>query len=315
MRPILTRILLTCIALGFGVPAMHAAGHKIGVLLKGQTKFWSVVEQGAMAAGEKLGAEVIVKTPPTESDVSAQILMLNALAKQGVEAIIIVPINKETLAKPAAALAAQGIKIVVLDSPLDGDIASAFIGTNHRIAGEAAGRLLATFVTENDQVSLFRLSQENAATSSRETGAVDKLREAFPKIVVYSDVFAGNDKALHIERAKLLLTKHPGTKAVLASSTPATMAMLDVLAHQVPVGEIKLVGFGFNLNEEVAAALEAGILHGWVAQQPKEIGYQGVVTAVDLLNGKPVLPVHSVDVFIVTKKNLHDPESQALLKL
>lgn len=309
------RALAFLLALCLTLPAAQAEGQKIGVLLKGKTKFWSVVEQGALAAGEKLGVEVVVKTPPSESDVSAQILMLNALAKQGMEVIVMVPINKETLAKPAAALVAQGIKIIVLDSPLDGDIASAFIGTNHRTAGEAAGELLKTLVTENDQVSLFRHSQDNAATNSREAGAVEKLREAYPKIVVYSDVFSGNEKELQIERAKLLLSKHPGTKAVLASSTPATMAMLDVLSQHEPRGAIKLVGFGFNLSEEVSTALEAGTLHGWVAQQPKEIGYQGVVTAVDLLNGKTVPPVHHVEVFIVTKENLHTPKSQALLKL
>jgi len=93
------------------------------------------------------------------------------------------------------------------------------------------------------------------------------------------------------------------------------MAMLEILSHRQPAGEIKLIGFGFNLTEEVAAALEAGTLHGWVAQQPKEIGYKGVETAVDLLNGKTVPAVVNIDVFIVTKANLHDPKSQALLKL
>ena len=315
MRPKIIPALFTAIALTIGLTVAHAEGHKIGVLLKGQTPFWRAMEQGALAAGQKLGVEVIVKTPLTESDVSAQILLLNVLAKQGVEAIVLVPINKETLAKPAAILAAQGIKIIVVDSPLDGNSVSAFIGTNHHTAGEAAGELLKTLVTENDQISLFRHSQDNAATNSREAGAVEKLREAYPKIVVYSDVFAGNEKALQIERAQLLLAKHPAIKAVLASSTPTTMAMLEILSHRQPAGEIKLIGFGFNLTEEVAAALEAGTLHGWVAQQPKEIGYKGVETAVDLLNGKTVPAVVNIDVFIVTKANLHEPKSQALLKL
>lgn len=315
MRLISIRVLLTVIPLVLGLPALHAEGHKIGVLLKGKTKFWSVVEQGAIAAGEKLGAEIVVKTPPSESDVGIQIQMLNALAKQGVEAIVLVPINKETLAKPAAAIAAQGIKIIVLDSPLDGDVASTFIATDHHAAGIAAGQLIATLVGENDQVSLFRHSQDNAATNSRENGAVEKLHEAYPKLVVFSDVFTGNETEVQIERAKLLLSKHPGTKAVLASSTAGTMAMLQVLAHREPLGDVKLVGFGFNLNDEVAAALEAGALHGWVAQQPKEIGYDGVAAAVDILNGKTVPPTRNVEVVLVTKANLHDPKSQALLKL
>lgn len=315
MRPHSLQVLLIVLTLGFGLPALHAEGHKIGVLLKGKTKFWSVVEQGAVAAGEKLGAEIIVKVPPSESDVGIQIQMLNALAKQGVEAIVLVPINKETLAKPVAAVAAQGIKIILLDSPLDGDIASTFIATDHHAAGVAAGQLIATLVGENDQVSLFRHSQDNAATNSRENGAVEKLREAYPKLVVFSDVFTGNETEVQIERAKLLLSKHPTTKAVLASSTAGTMAMLQVLAHREPLGEIKLVGFGYNLNDEVVAALEAGTLHGWVAQQPKEIGYDGVAAAIEILNGKTVPATRSVEVVLVTKANLHDPKSQALLKL
>jgi hypothetical protein len=36
---------------------------------------------------------------------------------------------------------------------------------------------------------------------------------------------------------------------------------------------------------------------------------------VELLEGKTVPPVISVDVYIITKANLHDPKSQALLKL
>ena len=314
MRQPLVRFLLPALALCVGAsPAL--AGHKIGVLLKGRTKFWNVVEQGAMAAGQKLGAEVIVKAPPTESDVAAQILMLNALAAQGVEAIVLAAGNKETLAQPAAALAARGIRIIAIDSALDGQAGSVFVGTNHRAAGEAAGRLLAGLIGESDQLSLFRHAQNNSATGDREEGAVEVLRKTYPKLTVFSDVFAGNEPALQVERAQLLLTKHPGTKAVLASGTPGTMAMLQVLAARAPAGQVKFVGFGFNLNEEVAAALEAGILHGWIAQQPREIGLRGVETAIDLLDGKTVPPVVSIDVFVVTKANLHEPSTQALLKL
>lgn len=315
MRHHIPRFLLFMLVLSLGHSPVFAAGHRIGVLLKGRTKFWSIVEQGALAAGEKLGAEVIVKMPPTESDIAVQILMLNALAASGVEAIVIAPAHKVTLAQPVAALAAKGIKIVVIDSPLAGNLASVFIGTNHRSAGEAAGRLMAGLVKESDQVSLFRHAQDNSATGDREEGAIAKLREAYPKISVHGDIYAGNETDLQVERARLLLSKYPATKGILASSTAGTMVMLDLLAHREPVGEIKLVGFGFNLNPAVAAALEAGTLHGWIAQLPGEIGARGVEAAVDLLKGKSVPPVVNIDVYVVTKDNLHDPKTQALLKL
>ena len=303
------------VALTQGLPSALAEGHKIGVLLKGRTKFWSVVEQGAMAAGEKLGVEVIVKMPPTEADIATQILMLNALAASGVDAIVIAPSHRTTLAKPVADLAATGLKFVVIDSPLDGTGSGVFVGTNHHAAGETAGRLLAGFIAEGNSVSLFRHAQNNAATGDREEGAIEKLREAFPKIKIRGDIYSGNDPATQFERANLLLTKYPECKGILASGTPGSMALIQALGTHEPVGSIKFVGFGFNLNETVAAALEAGILHGWIAQQPKEIGYKGVEAALDLINGKKVPAVVNIDVFVVTKANLHDAPAQALLKL
>jgi ribose transport system substrate-binding protein len=316
MRIASFRLLASALTLLLGLPVSGLAeGHKIGVLLKGRTKFWNVVEQGALAAGAQLGAEVIVKAPPAETDIAVQILMLNALGASGVEAIVLAPAHKSSLAQAAAALAAKGIKIVIIDSPLEGKVAGAFVGTNHRAAGEAAGALLAGLVGDDAEIGFFRHAQNNAATGDREDGALDRLRTAHPKLHLHGDIYAGDDKAVQLERAELLLSKYPATKGVLASGTPGTMALLEVLAKHQPAGEIKFVGFGFNLNSDVAAALEAGTLHGWIAQQPREIGFKGVEIALALIKGEAVPPVVNVDVFVVTKANLHEPQTQALLKL
>jgi len=289
---------------------------KIGVLLKGRNApFWAVVEKSALETGQQLGVDVVVKMPMTEADVSVQIQLLNALAAQGANAIVIAPINKEALAVPIASIAVRGIKIVVIDTPLSGNAAPVFVGTDQEAAGRAAGKLLATLVSDTDEVSIFKHSQTSGATASREIGALAAFREVHAKSIVHSDIFASAEAGVEARQAALLLATHPATKAVLASGTPGTMAMLQVLAARAPAGQVKFVGFGFNLNEEVAAALEAGILHGWIAQQPREIGLRGVETAIDLLDGKTVPPVVSIDVFVVTKANLHEPSTQALLKL
>src|SRR5687767_9320317 len=140
-RPLLP---LLCVVLAFSTLA-HA-GPKIGVLLKGRSPFWASMEKGALAAGEKHGAEIVVKAPASEADVAVQIQLLNAMATQGFAALVIVPANKDALAAPVAVLAALGIKIVVLESPLAGDKWPVFVGTDHHAAGQAAGNLLATLV-------------------------------------------------------------------------------------------------------------------------------------------------------------------------
>lgn len=288
------------------------AAEKIGVLLKGRSAFWSAMEKGATESAQKLGVEVTIKSPLTESDISVQIQLLNALVAQGVQALVIAPSSKDALAGPVAAAAAKGIKIVIIDSPLEGSSAP-FVATNNTDAGTAAGKLLAALVGEGEEVSFLKHSQTSAAATLREASAYAALREARPKVVVSRDIFSGTESGHEKEKAALLLTQHPGAKVIFASGTPGTSAMLQVLTEKKLAGSIKFVGFGFDLNPTVAAAIESGAMHGWVAQLPQEIGAKGVAAAVSLLHGEPVPEKVYCDFLVVTKDNLHDAKVQALL--
>ena len=309
------RRFLVLIALVLSAGFAVGAEAKIGLLLKAKNAFWSSMEQGATEAGRAAGAEIIVKSVIQETDIGGQTKLLNALAAQGIQALVIAPANKDALAGPVAELAAKGVKIVVIDSPLAGTVEHVFVGTNQRASGEAAGQLLATMVQTKDEVSFFRHIQGSGATEEREIGALAKLREAHPGVVVHGDIYSGGEKGVEEQRAELVLTKYPNTKVVFASGTPGTMAMLKVLQQKGLAGKIKLVGFGFNLNPQVAAAIESGAMFGWIAQLPKEVGRKGVETAVALLKGQTVPAIVNTEFLVITKDNLKDPKVQALLNL
>ncbi len=298
--------------LAFVTPVIAAP--KIGVLLKAKgVDFWTAVEKGAIEAGKDAGADVTVKAPMNESDISVQIQLLNAFAAQGAEAIVIAPINKEALAVPIASIAVKGVKIVVIDTPLTGKAAPVFIGTDHLAAGKAAGALLAKLVGDSDEVDFFKHSQTSGATVQRDDGALESFRAAHPNAVVHGEIYASSEAGAEEEKAQLVLKQHPKIKAVLATGTQGTLAMLKVLQEKKLAGSIKLVGFGFNLRPDVAAAIDKGEMSGWIAQLPKEIGAKGVSAAVSLLKGETVAPVIYTDFVVVTKENLHDPKVQALL--
>lgn len=314
MKTALLRIVTAATVVLFAAHATHGAP-RVGLLLKGRSAFWSAVEAGARTAAEKQGAEVIVKAPLTETDAAVQIQLLNALATQAEMAgIVVAPISKDALSGPVAALVAKGVKIVVIDSPLADGTAPVFVGTDQRAAGEAAGRLLAAAVGDNDEISFLKHNQAGGATALREQGALEVLRAAHPKITVHGDIYSSSEAGKEAERAAFLLTKYPGTKAIVASSTPGTMAMLRMLSSSSAKRGIRFVGFGYNLNPEVAAALESGVMHGWVAQLPTEVGAVGVESLLALAGGKSVPAVVHTDFLVITKENLGSPAVQALLK-
>jgi len=145
----------------------------------------------------------------------------------------------------------------------------------------------------------------------REKKAFDALKAV--KVVLHADIFASSEKDTEEDKARFLFSKYPNTKAVFASATRGTLAAIKVIREKGLVGKVKVVGFGLYLPAEAAAAIEDGILAGWVAQQPKDLGYKGVETAIALLQGKSVPAVVHPSYLVLTKDNFRDPKIQAEL--
>lgn len=298
-------------------PALFAAD-KVGLLLKARgdgQNFWGAMEKGAVDAAQKGNAELVVKAAPNETDIAVQIRLLNALVEQGAQAIVIAPASREALALPVSAAAKRGIHVVVVDTPLPGNSTKCFVGTDHEAAGKAAGELVASLIGDTDEISLFKHSQSSGATLQRDAGALATLRAARPKAVIHGDIYASSETGVEHDRAQLVLQTHPNIKAVLATGTPGTLAMMKVLQEKNLAGKIKLVGFGFNLRPDVAAAIESGALSGWIAQLPGNIGEKGVNAALSLIKGETVPAVLYTDFVVITKDNLKDPKVQALLSM
>lgn len=297
--------------LAFGSAAF--AGPKIGVLTKSKSAFWAAAEQGAQKAGTEFGAEVIAKCPLNEGDVAIQLQLLDRLVAQGVDAIVIAPSSKDSLVAPLAAAAAKGIKIVLIDTRLEGEQPYVFVGTDQRQSGQAAGALLASLCKADDPVGFLKLNQTSGAAIQREQGALEKLREIRGSFSPVGSVYIGIEKGAEKERTDALFDQHPEMRGVLASSTPATLALIEVLNERKLAGTVQSVGFGFNLTPEVAEAIAQNVLQGWVAQLPGEMGYDAMKAAVALCKGDPVPQTITTDFVVVTSKNLQDARVQALL--
>ncbi|HEX3730045.1 MAG TPA: substrate-binding domain-containing protein [Opitutaceae bacterium] len=303
---------LACCASLLSASAAAGAPAKIGVLLKGDTDFWAAAEAGCRDAARQAGVEIVVRRPQLESDIDGQIRLLGEMADQGISALVIAPCSGTALSGPVAAVAAKGVKIVVIDSPLDLDV-PAYIATNHTNAGAAAGALLGSLVDAGDEVAIVRHSHTSGANLLRESSAYAAIYAAHPGIVVHRDLYAGEVPGQELPRVRTLFARYPNTRAVLCSSTPVSMAMLQALQASGRPGAVKFVGFGFNLNSTVAAGIEQGWISGWVSQLPGEVGARGVNTALALLRHESVPEVAYCDFRVITKDNLHTPEVQALL--
>jgi ribose transport system substrate-binding protein len=288
-----------------------AAAPRIGVLLKDRDLFWAAVGKGAEEAGRATGAEVIIKAPVVANAVAQQQMLLAALEKEHLDALVIGPLTQADFSKPVASLKAKGVKVVVLETPLDPGIGDVYLGYNQAEMAETASRLFVTAVRDGDEIAMIRANSLERF-SLREKTLIAKIREFRPKSALDVDIMVGAQKGDDLDQCLLLLATHPNIKAVCTPFSACSIAMIKALEQKRLGGKIPHLGFGTALPPEAEHALTSGNMFAWIAQRPKSFGQKGVEAAIALVKGESVPPVIDVDYAVVTKDNLQDPKIQAL---
>jgi len=135
--------------------------------------------------------------------------------------------------------------------------------------------------------------------------------------VISSDQYAGatRDTATRdtAKRASENLLNQYGDRldGIFTSNESATAGMLLALQDIGKAGSVTFVGFDYSAS--FIEPLRAGQIHGFVAQNPINMGYLGVKTMVDHLQGKPVSEVVDTGVVLVTPDSFDEPEIQAVI--
>src|ERR1043166_4474081 len=140
------RILVCCCALALTCSvalAQESAASKqrprIAVIPKGTTHvFWKSVESGARKAGEEMGVDIIWKGPLREDDRAEEIKVVEQFTAEGVDGIVVAPLDYEALARPVTAAMQRKIPVVIFDSALRGTAGKdfvSFVATNNKKGG------------------------------------------------------------------------------------------------------------------------------------------------------------------------------------
>ena len=87
--------------------------------------------------------------------------------------------------------------------------------------------------------------------------------------------------------------------------------MLRALQTAGRAGSVKFVGF--DSNETLLSGMRDGQIHGLAVQDPFDMGYRGVKTAVAVLTGSAYEPHVDTRIMMVTPENIASPEAAGLL--
>jgi ribose transport system substrate-binding protein len=319
MRRILLLILLSALLVG----CTANSGKKkltIAVIPKGTThEFWKSIHAGSNKAAQELAAqgtdvEVIWKGPLREDDREQQIQVVEGFAAQGVSGIVLAPLDDRALVRPVADARRAGVPTVIIDSGLQSDEFVSFVATDNRKGGSLAADRMGQLLNGKGKVLVLRYAEGSASTTEREQGFIEQIKAKFPGIeLVSTDQYAGATRDTAKRASENLLNRFGDqVQGIFTPNESSTMGMLLALEDIGKAGKVSFVGF--DVSQKFIEAINGGQLHGIVVQNPFNMGYLGVKTMVDNLQGKTVEKKIDTGVMLVTKENMGSSEVQTLLK-
>src|SRR4026207_1528831 len=200
------KILLLLLALTFAIactpnggPSTNNAKKKltIAVIPKGTThEFWKSIHAGSNKAAQELAAqgndvEVIWKGPLREDDREQQIQVVEGFTAQGVNGIVLAPLDNRALVRPVADAQRAGVPTVIIDSGLESEEFVSFVATDNRKGGSLAAERMGQLLNGKGKVLVLRYAEGSASTTEREEGFLETIKK-FPDIQLISgDQYAG----------------------------------------------------------------------------------------------------------------------------
>lgn len=298
----------------------QAKVYRIAVIPKGTThEFWKSIHAGAKKAERELNekgipTEIIWQGPLKEDDRDQQIQVVENFITRQVDGIVLAPLDSQALVRPVETAGEAGIPVVIIDSGLNSTNYVSFVATDNYEGGNLAGKYLGKLMGGKGKALLLRYAVGSASTEKREQGFLDSLKKGFPDIeLLASEQYAGPTRETAYQASQNLLNRYgqeiTGVFAVNENSTIGmTMALRDI-------GKVggAVVNIGFDAGSQSVEDLKKRDVQGLVVQNPMKMGYLGVMTVMDHIQGKKVEKRIDTGVIMVTPGNVDDEDIQELL--
>lgn len=293
------RILVASVAMFAFVGAASAATYVVN--MKGPAAgnpYWNTFAQGATEAGAKFGVTVNVMSPPSETDVQAQISQIEDAIAQKVDGIALAPTDPNALGPVVDAAKTAGIPVVFVDGAgSNADVP--FVGTDNLAGGKKAGEFMCSQLKAGDEVAILQGVMSTSNGADRYNGSKEAMEACGLKVVAAQT--AEWDRAKGQSITESILAGNPGLKGVFGSNDNMALGAIEALKAASKLQDVVVVGY--DGNPDAANSILAGEMRASVAQAPKKMAELGIQTLIDMKAGKKVEMKVDPGTVLVTKDN------------
>jgi ribose transport system substrate-binding protein len=260
------------------------------------------------AYAKELGVKVVVLD--AQGDAAKQLEQLRSLVAQGVDVIILWPVNGKTVVPMVKQIADAGIPVVVSNSAIDPSgmkYVKCFSGPDDYHEAEIAGTLMGEALDGAGNIVVITGTPGYTVSLLREKGFVDCLKAKFPKIQIMDTQPANWNREKAQAVMEDFITKF-GDKidGVYSENNDMGIGALNAIRAAGKAGRIKIVDA--TLFKDGYDAIKEGVYYGSVFQSPAEDAKSALRLAIQVAEGQDVPNVVHIDTPAVSKANVDQIE-------
>lgn len=268
------RVIIVALAGLLGAAFAQSVGLSLSTL---NNPFFVDVRDGAQQMADELGLELLVTD--AQDSVSAQISDIEDLLQSGVAVLIVNATDSDAVVPAVMEANSRGVPVIAVDRAINGGTLAYFIASDNLAGGKLAGEFICDQLGGAGKV--VELEGIPGASAARERG--QGFNEAVAEcagLEVVARQTANFNRGEGLTVMENILVAQAEIDAVFAHNDEMALGALQA----IQASGRDMIVVGFDATDDAVAAVEACTMAATVAQQPKELGAEGVKAAAEIIN-------------------------------
>jgi ribose transport system substrate-binding protein len=274
--------------------------------------FYVTMECGAEQEASKLGVKLSAQGP-TSFTPTLQKPIIDEAEVSKPAALLVAPTDSTSLDPDLQKISSNGTKVIFVDtSSSDMSLGLSRISSNNAQGGQIAADNLGKLLNGKGTVAVISMAKGTSTTDARVQGFEQEMQSKYPGIKLLAeqnDVDATPTQATSFIEADI--TANPSMNGVFAANTVTAQGVAAGLTHASKQGKVKLVSFDAEPPE--MQMLSSNVAQVIIAQEPALEGEDGVIQAVNAIEGKHVTASIPTPLTAITSTNMNQASIKPLV--
>ncbi len=299
----MNKALMFCAAFAMagGLMSPASAGYRIGVTYQNlQNEFIVNIAKAVEEKAKELDVTLIESDGQGKAEV--QISQVENFIAQHVDAILLIPFDKEGCAPAVQKAVAAKIPLVVFNAQVTNvELANTYVGSDDMEAGRIEMQYIADLLKGKGNIAIIHGPNGHSAEVQRTEGNKEILKK-YPDIKVLFEQTANWDRAQALSLTENWLQTGKPLNAIVAQNDEMALGAYKAIEAAGKAKDIPVIGI--DAIADALKSVKEGKMAATVFQDAHGQGATAVEMAVKILKGEQVPKVVNIPFKLITKENV-----------